>query len=81
MALSEHGDYFSTMGPFGQDEFMVELCKAVEAVTESNHSLATKFESMQLRIEELEAQLTALAPPKSAGPVVDVQILRGEPCQ
>lgn len=49
-----------------KSELMLNIAEAVEKLVESNHSLATKCESMQLRIEELEAQLTALAPPKVA---------------
>lgn len=51
---------------------MPEVASVIESLTETNHALAAKQEASELRIEELEAQVTALAPPKSVGPVIPI---------
>lgn len=50
-------------------ELVYHMAQAIEKLTESNHASAT-IEALTQRIEELETQLTALAPPKSVGAVV-----------
>lgn len=65
-----------------------DACLSIESLTEDRVAASSKIEALELRVEELEAQVTALAPPKSVGPVVkpmwkpisesDVIALQGE---
>lgn len=71
--LSERTMDWGRLGTDGKEWLLTEMAEAIEKLTEANHASATKIESLTLRIEELEAQLTALAPPKSAGPVIPVR--------
>ncbi len=67
-SLSDRAKHLRLMGDNTRNEFMVDLCRAIESSAELNHASATKIEALTLRVEELEAQLTALA--KTVGPVV-----------
>lgn len=47
---------------------MADVCQAIESLTESRVVASHNIERLELRIEELEAQLAQLTPPKDIGP-------------
>lgn len=49
---------------------VAQMAEVVESLTEARVAASNKIERMELRIEELEAQLAQLTPPKDIGPVV-----------
>ncbi len=69
-SLSDEADNFNAMESFFQDRLIVQMCEAIESLTEARVAASSHIEALQLRIEELEAQVSQLAPPKSVGAVV-----------
>jgi polyhydroxyalkanoate synthesis regulator phasin len=69
-SLSERAEYWSQCGDAAREQFVKQMCQAIESLTEARVAASNQIESMQHRIEELENQVKALSPPKEVGPIV-----------